>query len=46
MAQVLLPCFLPSWPAVKDRIETMAGEECRDVLDMIQLMKEIHDISK
>lgn len=44
MAQVLLPCFLPSWPAVRAKIEAI--ERCSTVPELVQLMTEIHEISK
>lgn len=45
MAQVLLPCFLPSWPTVKAKIEAIQ-QGCTDVPEFIKLMMEIHEISK
>lgn len=44
MAQVLLPCFLPSWLTVRAKIEAL--EKCDQVPQLIQLMSEIHEICK
>lgn len=44
MAQVLLPCFLPSWPTVRSRIEAL--EQCDHITELMQLMTDIHDICK
>lgn len=44
MAQVLLPCFLPSWPSVKEKIAAIG--ECQTVDELVTFMREIHDTSK
>lgn len=44
MAQVLLPCFLPSWSTVQARIGAI--EKCDRVPELLQLMTDIHEICK